>query len=185
MGCDIHMWLMGKHSNDLGYTEITLYDNEGKKVGFPYFRHYDTFGTLCEGVRSMGVLKNNHPRRGRFKYAVEKYKDQKIVYKDYDEAFLAPSTILNYVHDTYKVGDEEKPTFLHSHTWIEIRELEKMVKKLRKLKDKDTDGNILATYHCVKNILKYAKNAIWMMNMQFFETAYNEEFSVILIAFDN
>ena len=72
MGCDIHMLMVAHEANTDKYVPVTTQasvNGVSKRFSVPsYFRNYDIFALLCDGVRGMGVSEVNLPERGRFAF---------------------------------------------------------------------------------------------------------------------
>lgn len=142
MGCDIHTTLALRNEETGKYSPVVLSANVGGVVrtfDVPgYFRDYEIFGLLCDGVRGGGWSEINLEPKGRFKleHLSEEAQDalksySSLVTRDengfpiYDRAD-ATTTVAIKLHDYYESND------CHSHTFVNAESLELLITRLEK-----------------------------------------------------
>ena len=142
MGCDIHTTLALRNEETGKYSPVVLSANVGGVVrtfDVPgYFRDYEIFGLLCDGVRGGGWSGINLESKGRFKLenlsddaqdALKSYSS--LVTRDengfpiYDRADVK-TTVAIKLHDYYESND------CHSHTFVNAESLELLITRLEK-----------------------------------------------------
>jgi len=205
MGCDIHMWLISRDEETGDYTNEVLFcvsNGYGgfESMEFPYFRNYDTFGTLARGVRSEGPIPElSREIFGRFPKEripwIDSYRDfsvkERFTLKDYD------SNELHSVQDRFTLKDYYESNDLHSHTFITMKNLKALIKQIKDAisaititsENQDLRFEMTNVYKILKMVYNYAKCALKMEEFKrkqnFDEGHVDKDYSVILIAFDN
>lgn len=143
MGCDIHMMMMVRSTKDDSYSPVTttaFVDGKQSQLEIPsYFRSYEIFGMLSDGVRGGGYEGVNLPSRGRF--PLEKLslwaqcvydKRTEILKPDEDGEIDFWSTnpeiqVALFLRDYYDDG-----SWMHSHTYLSANDFETLILRIEK-----------------------------------------------------
>lgn len=129
MGCDIHMMLAVHNKITDRYSptvpQVAL-DGSTLHVDVPaYFRDYEVFGLLCEGVRGCGIEGVSLEERGKF--PLERLSDwAQHVLKVYDTLEVDPDVRFKTLSAEYRIGaflqdyygTDDNLGCCHSHTYI-------------------------------------------------------------------
>lgn len=147
MGCDIHMMMVVYSTKDDSYSPVTttaFVDGQHYQLEMPsYFRNYEIFGLLCDGVRGGGYEGVNLQPRGRFPlnklspWAQGVYDRRAEILKPDEEKehdgfvdFYSPNPEIQvalFLRDYY---DEE--SWMHSHTYLSADDFEKLILRIEK-----------------------------------------------------
>ena len=143
MGCDIHMMMVVHSTKDDSYSPVTttaFVDGKQSQLEIPsYFRSYEIFGMLSDGVRGGGYEGINLPSRGRFPlkklspWARGVYdKRTEILKPDEDGEIDFWSTnpeiqVAMFLRDYYDDG-----SWMHSHTYLSANDFETLILRIEK-----------------------------------------------------
>lgn len=143
MGCDIHMMMVVRSTKDDSYSPVTttaFVDGKQSQLEIPsYFRSYEIFGMLSDGVRGGGYEGVNLPSRGRFPlnklspWAQGVYdKRTEILKPDEDGEIDFWSTnpeiqVALFLRDYYDDG-----SWMHSHTYLSANDFETLILRIKK-----------------------------------------------------
>lgn len=143
MGCDIHMMMVVHSTKDDSYSPVTttaFVDGNQSYFEIPsYFRSYDIFGLLSDGVRGGGYEGVNLSPRGRFPieklspWAQDVYNRRTEILKpdgggSIDFWDLYPETqVALFLGDYYDVE-----SWMHSHTYLNADDFDMLILRIEK-----------------------------------------------------
>lgn len=143
MGCDIHMMMLVRSSKDDSYSPVTttvFVDGTQSQLEIPsYFRSYDIFGLLSDGVRGGGYEGVNLPSWGRFPleklslWARGVYERRAEILKpDEDGEVDFWSTNPEIQVALFLRGYYDDDSWMHSHTYLSSDDFEKLILRIEK-----------------------------------------------------